>query len=218
MKYKVLFKEQAQNQLQQLSRSYRADISEKIVLLGNDPNDPALPVKKVEGKSYYGLKVGTLQVIFNKRDEEKIIAIEKIERSLDKNAVDFDEIRPDNSIKFDENITLKKALATQAAGHSNSIAPAEKPDLEIIAKPANDGYGQGYQATGTKQHPALDTNQFRGANTDGHKPSSPSEMDADQLEAALGELKLNPGQELTKRLEPGPAPAPTPSTPTPRPV
>lgn len=217
MKYKVLLKEQAQNQLQQLSPSYRADISEKMVLLGNDPNDPALPVKKVEGKSFYGLKVGALQVIFDKKDEEKIIAIEKIERYLDKNAVDFDEIRPDNSTNFDENITLKKALATQAAGHSNGIAPAEKPDLENPYKPTNDAYGQGYQIEGTKQHPALDTNQFRGANTDGHKPSSPSEMSPEELEAALGELKLNPGQELTKRLEPGPAPAPA-STPTPRPV
>lgn len=107
-------------------------------------------------------------------------------------------------------------LTTQAEGHS-ALAPAERPDKENLKKPNVDSHGQGYQATGAKKHPALDTNQFRGVNPDGHQPSSPEDMTPDEINQASSKLELTPGQELTKRLGNEPAPSPV-STPTPRPV
>ncbi len=64
--------------LQSLSRTDRIRLTEKIVLLGEDPDDPGLDVKPLEGEPYYRLRVGNWRVIFDRQDEVKIIAIEKI--------------------------------------------------------------------------------------------------------------------------------------------
>ena len=52
-------------------------ITEKIHMLGFDPDDPALDVKKLQGEPFYRL-VGNWCVIFAQQDAVKIIAIEKI--------------------------------------------------------------------------------------------------------------------------------------------
>ena len=47
-------------------------------MLGFDPDDPALDVKKLRGEPFYRLRVGNWRVIFDRQEAVKIIAIEKI--------------------------------------------------------------------------------------------------------------------------------------------
>lgn len=78
MTYTVLIKKQAKKTLQSLSRPDRNRITEKIMLLGRDPDAPLLDVKPLQGQPYYRLKVGDWRVIFDRDDEVKVIAIEKV--------------------------------------------------------------------------------------------------------------------------------------------
>jgi mRNA interferase RelE/StbE len=78
MTYTVLIKRQAKKTLQSLSRPDRHRITEKITLLGKDPDDPLLNVKPLQGQPYYRLRVGDWRVIFDRDDDVRIIAIEKI--------------------------------------------------------------------------------------------------------------------------------------------
>ena len=50
----------------------------KIVLLGKDPDNPSLDIKKLQGEPYFRLRVGSWRIIFDRDDEVKIISIEKI--------------------------------------------------------------------------------------------------------------------------------------------
>ena len=47
-------------------------------MLGNNPDDNRLDVKKMQGKEGYRLRVGQWRVIFDKDDEVRIISIEKV--------------------------------------------------------------------------------------------------------------------------------------------
>jgi mRNA interferase RelE/StbE len=76
--YTLLIKKQAKKALQNASRPDRNRITEKIVLLGENPDSPSLDVKKLQGEPYFRLRVGKWRVIFNRDEEVKIIAIEKI--------------------------------------------------------------------------------------------------------------------------------------------
>jgi len=78
MPYRVLIKTQAKKTLQKLSRTERNRITEKIELLGENPSNPSLDIKPLQGSDYYRLRVGQWRVIFDKNDGLKIIAIEKI--------------------------------------------------------------------------------------------------------------------------------------------
>ncbi len=78
MTYTLLIKKQAKKMLQSLPRSEKNRIAEKIVLLGANPDDLSLDVKKLQGEPYFRLRVGKWRIIFDREDEIKIISIEKI--------------------------------------------------------------------------------------------------------------------------------------------
>ena len=64
--------------LQNLPRSEKNRIAEKIVLLGNNPDDASLDIKKLQGEPYFRLRVGKWRIIFDREDDIKIISIEKV--------------------------------------------------------------------------------------------------------------------------------------------
>jgi mRNA interferase RelE/StbE len=78
MPYTIIIKQQAKKKLQSLSRPERFRLAEKIEMLGSKPDNTELDIKKLEGEPYYRLRVGNWRVIFDRQDEVKIIAIEKI--------------------------------------------------------------------------------------------------------------------------------------------
>jgi mRNA interferase RelE/StbE len=78
MGYKLLIRKQAQKLLMALSIADRKRITEKIVILGGDPNDSRLDIKPLEGRKTYRLRVGQWRVIFDRQHEIKVISIEKI--------------------------------------------------------------------------------------------------------------------------------------------
>lgn len=78
MAYRILIKKEARKKLQIINPTKRAQIVEKIILLGENPNHSTLDVKPLQGSSFYRLRVGTWRVIFDKKEDVKIIAIEKI--------------------------------------------------------------------------------------------------------------------------------------------
>ena len=78
MRYILLIKKQAKKVLQSLDRIDRNRIAEKIKLLGDNPDNPILDIKPLQGQPYYRLRVGQWRIIFDRDDEVKIIAIEKI--------------------------------------------------------------------------------------------------------------------------------------------
>lgn len=78
MRYTLLIKKQAKKMLQNLGRTDRNRVAEKINCLGENPENPNLDIKPLQGEPYYRLRVGQWRVIFDRDDEIKIIAIEKI--------------------------------------------------------------------------------------------------------------------------------------------
>ena len=78
MFYQIVIKKQADKKLKSLRTNDRARIVEKIYWLGQDPDDPRLDIKKLAGDPYYRLRVGDWRVLFDRQEEIKVIAIEKI--------------------------------------------------------------------------------------------------------------------------------------------
>lgn len=78
MSYTLLIKKQAKKALINVPQPDRTRIAEKIVLLGKDPDDPILDIKKLKGEPYFRLRVGSWRIIFDRDDEVRIISIEKI--------------------------------------------------------------------------------------------------------------------------------------------
>lgn len=78
MRYTLLIKKQAQKTLQSLGRIDRYRIAEKIKCLGENPDNPMLDIKALQGEPYYRLRVGQWRIIFDRNDEIKILAVEKI--------------------------------------------------------------------------------------------------------------------------------------------
>jgi mRNA interferase RelE/StbE len=76
--YSVVIHPQAKKKLKSLSRPDRVRIAEKIHQLGENPDNPALDTKRLEGEPYYRLRVGGWRVIYDRDDTVKVIAIEKI--------------------------------------------------------------------------------------------------------------------------------------------
>lgn len=48
------------------------------MLLGKNPDDVSLDIKKLKGESYFRLRVGSWRIIFDRDDQVKIVSIEKI--------------------------------------------------------------------------------------------------------------------------------------------
>lgn len=78
MNYTLFIKKQAKKVLKSLSRPDRNRIAEKIRLPGENPDNPELDIKPLQGQSYFRLRVGDWRVIFDRDDDVKIIAIEKV--------------------------------------------------------------------------------------------------------------------------------------------
>lgn len=78
MRYTLLIKKQAKKALQNLAGTDRNRIAEKITLLGENPDNPTLDIKPLQGEPYYRLRVGQWRIIFDRDDKVRIIAIEKI--------------------------------------------------------------------------------------------------------------------------------------------
>lgn len=58
MTYALVIKQQAKKKLQSLSRIERVRIAEHIQLLGLNPDDPVLDIKKLVGEPCYRMRVG----------------------------------------------------------------------------------------------------------------------------------------------------------------
>ena len=78
MSYTLYIKRQAAKKLKSLQRPDRFRIIEKVELLAINPDNPELDTKKLEGEPYYRLRVGDWRIISDRRDDVRIIAIEKI--------------------------------------------------------------------------------------------------------------------------------------------
>ena len=76
--YNIIIRRQAQKKLKALAVSTRAKIAGQIKIMGLDPDDERLDIKKLKGKSGFRLRVGQWRVIFEKDDAVKIISIERI--------------------------------------------------------------------------------------------------------------------------------------------
>jgi len=74
----LLIKKQAKKALQSVPQPDRTRITEKIVLLGENPDNASLDIKKLQGEPYFRLRVGQWRIIFDRDNEVKIISIEKI--------------------------------------------------------------------------------------------------------------------------------------------
>jgi mRNA interferase RelE/StbE len=71
--YTLLIKKQAKKALQSVPQPDRSRITEKIVLLGENPDDVSLDIKKLQGEPFFRLRVGQWRVIFDRDNEVKII-------------------------------------------------------------------------------------------------------------------------------------------------
>lgn len=78
MSYAVNIRREAARKLKSLGRKDRTRITEKIMMLGDNPDDPTLDVKRLIGEPYYRLRVGDWRVIYDRQDPLRIISIEKI--------------------------------------------------------------------------------------------------------------------------------------------
>lgn len=60
MTYKIIMKKQAEKKLRDLRETERERIADKLYMLGSNPDDPRLDVKKLTGEPHYRLRVGDL--------------------------------------------------------------------------------------------------------------------------------------------------------------
>ena len=61
-----------------MPRNERVRIAEKIYLLGQNPDNPILDIKALEGSSVFRLRVSGWRVIFMRDDAVRVIAVERI--------------------------------------------------------------------------------------------------------------------------------------------
>jgi mRNA interferase RelE/StbE len=78
MPYTVTIHREASRKLKSLNTTDRARITEKIVMLGDNADDPRLDAKRLAAQSAYRLRVGNWRVIYVRLDTLRIISIEKI--------------------------------------------------------------------------------------------------------------------------------------------
>ncbi|MFM8454667.1 MAG: type II toxin-antitoxin system RelE family toxin [Gammaproteobacteria bacterium] len=78
MTYDLIIKKQAKKKLQSLSNALKIRITEKIIWLGKNPDDKNLDIKKLVGSHYYRLRVGDWPIIYERKDQIKVISIEAL--------------------------------------------------------------------------------------------------------------------------------------------
>lgn len=80
MSYELVINKQASKILKNLSKPDRHRITEKIVMLGRNPDNPSLDIKPLQGsiQNFNRLRVGQWRVIFSRNEKLRMIAIEKI--------------------------------------------------------------------------------------------------------------------------------------------
>jgi len=79
IEYSIVISKQAKKKLKSLPGDHRTRITEQIVLLGHDPGNHHLDIKKLVGLPYYRLRVEDWRVIYERDDEIRVISIEKID-------------------------------------------------------------------------------------------------------------------------------------------
>ena len=72
MRYTLLIKKQAKEALQSAPHPARIRITEKIVLLGENPDNTSLDIKKLQDEPYFRLRVGQWRMLFDIDNEVKI--------------------------------------------------------------------------------------------------------------------------------------------------
>jgi mRNA interferase RelE/StbE len=78
MTYQLIIKREADRALQKLGANDRLRITEKIVQLGANPDDPALDIKRLHGEPFLRMRVGGWRVILDRQEKLKINAITRI--------------------------------------------------------------------------------------------------------------------------------------------
>lgn len=78
MSYTLVIHKQVKKKLQSLARPTRDRIVEKLVTLSDNPDNPGLDIKRLEGAPYYRLRVGDWRIIYARQNELKILGIELI--------------------------------------------------------------------------------------------------------------------------------------------
>ena len=78
MLYQLVIKKQAKKKLESLSRADRNRLTEKIIMLGRNPDNPELDIKPLQGEPHYRLRVANWRIIFDRREDLHVIAIEKV--------------------------------------------------------------------------------------------------------------------------------------------
>lgn len=79
MKYRILIRPQAKASLQAQLRLDRQLLVEKIVMLGVNPQDARLNIKRLPGASWYRLRTASFYILYVKGRSIKIMSIDKIE-------------------------------------------------------------------------------------------------------------------------------------------
>jgi mRNA interferase RelE/StbE len=79
-KYEIKITKRAQKQLFKLSVAIKERIAEQIFILGQNPDNPSLDVKKLtnDPEAKLRLRVGNYRVKFNRDDEIRIVEIVKV--------------------------------------------------------------------------------------------------------------------------------------------
>ncbi len=80
MRYRVMIVRRASKELKSLPARSRERIAERIAMLGHDPDNPALDVKRLTHHPLAGfrLRVGAYRVLFNREDGIRIIEIVRV--------------------------------------------------------------------------------------------------------------------------------------------
>lgn len=78
MTYQVQIHREAKRKLQTLSVPDRHRITERIMDLAQNPDDPTLDVKPLVGSFLWRMRVGDWRIIYDRQDEVRVIAIERI--------------------------------------------------------------------------------------------------------------------------------------------
>ena len=77
--YEVLLKSQPRKKLTSLARDEKSRISEKLIMLSDNPDDQRLDVKRMVGfDARWRLRVGQWRIIYDRLDTLRIIKITKI--------------------------------------------------------------------------------------------------------------------------------------------
>ena len=78
MSYTVKIKRQARRKLKSLGKDDRLRVSDGIVSLGINPDDPTLDTKQLKGSRLWRLRVGGWRIIYDRQDLLKVLMVEKI--------------------------------------------------------------------------------------------------------------------------------------------